>query len=136
VGCDYISCSTDKGFAPVGGKNDGRGHGRLEERVEVGETLDIKHVDLVDEDDTWDDLCNALVNIALDDLIDLSSELLGDFGPATLDETAHDAHNVLAALWSSVCGVKITKGDVLDEFLVLVNIALGQGDIGFRLEVI
>ena len=136
MGCDYISCPTDKGFASVGGENDGRGHGRLEEGVEVGETLDIEHVDLVDEDDAWDDLCNTLVNIALDDFIDLSSKLLGDFGPATLDETAHDAHDVLAALRSSVCGVKITKGDVLNEFLVLVNIALWQRDIGFGLEVI
>lgn len=93
-------------------------------------------MNLIDEDDSWNDLRNTLVNIALDDLIDLSAKFIGDFCPATLYKTAHDAHNILATLWSSICGVKVTKGDVLNEFLALVNIALGQGDIGFRLEVI
>ena len=131
-----ISRSTDKGFASVGGQNHCRRHGGLEEGVEVGETLDIEHVNLVDEDDSWNDLRNALVNIALDDFVHLPAKFIGDFCPAALDETAHDAHNILTALWSGVCGVKITKGDVLNEFLALVNIALRQRDIGFGLEVV
>jgi len=134
--CNNISRSTDKGFASVGGQHNGRCHGGLEEGIEVGETLDIEHMNLIDEDDSWNDLCDTLVNVALDDFIDFSAKFIGDFCPATLDETAHDAHNILAALWSGVCGVKITKGDVLNEFLALVNIALGQRDIGFGLEVV
>ena len=106
--CNDIGRSTDKGFTSVSGQYHGRCHGRLEEGVEVGETLDVEHVNLIDEDDSWDDLCNALVNIAFDHFVDLSAKFIGDFGPATLDETAHDAHNILAALWSGVCGVKIT----------------------------
>jgi len=42
----------------------------------------------------------------------------------------------LTALRPGVCGVKVTKGDILNEFLALVDIALGQRDIGFGLEVI
>ena len=35
----------------VGRENYGRCHRRLEERVEVGEALDVEHVDFVDEED-------------------------------------------------------------------------------------
>ena len=133
---NYIRRPTDKGFASVGGQHHRRCHGGLEEGVEVGETLDIEHMNLIDEDDSWNDLCNTLVNIALDDFINLSAKLIGDFCPATLDQTAHDTHNILTALWPGVCGVKVTKGDILNEFLALVNIALGQRDIGFGLEII
>jgi len=93
-------------------------------------------MNFIDEDDTWNDLCDTLVNVALDDFVDFSAKFIGDLCPATLDETAHYAHNVLAALWSSVCGIKIAECDILDEFLALVNIALGQRNIGFGLEVI
>ena len=134
--CNDISRPTDKGFASVGGQHDGRRHGGLEEGVEVGEALDIEHMNLINEDDSRNDLCNTLIHVALDDFIDFSAKFIGDLCPATLDETAHDAHNVLAALWSGICGVKITKGDVLNEFFALVDIALGQRDIGFGLEVV
>ena len=134
--CDDIGRSTDEGFSSVGGQHDGRGHGGLEKGVEVGETLDIEHMNLVDEDDTWDDLCNALVNIALDDFVDLSAKFIGDLCPATLDETAHDTHDILSALGPGVCSIEVTEGDILNEFLALVDIALGERDIGFGLEVI
>jgi len=39
-------------------------------------------------------------------------------------------------LWSGVCGIEIAEGDILNELFALVNIALGQRDIGFGLEVI
>ena len=93
-------------------------------------------MNLIDEDDTRNDLCNTLVNVAFDDFIDFPAKFICDLCPAALDETAHYAHNVLAALWSGVCGIKIAEGDILNEFLALVNIALGQRDIGFGLEVI
>jgi hypothetical protein len=134
--CNDIGRPTDEGFASVGGQHHGRRHGGLEEGVEICEALDIEHMNLIDEDDPWNDLCDTLVNIALDDFVDLSAKFIGDFGPAALDETTHDAHDILAALWSGVCGVKVTEGDVLNEFLALVNIALGQGDIGFGFKVI
>ena len=136
VWSDYVEGPPDKSFSSVCGKYDGGSQGRLEEGVEVGEAFDIEHVNLVDEDDTWNDLCNALVNIALDDLVDLPSEFIGYFSPGTLYETAHYAHDVLATLGSSVRGVKIAERDVLNEFLAFVNIALGQRDIGFGLEVV
>lgn len=136
VRSDYVRGSTDESFASVGGEYHGRCHGGLEEGVEVGERLDVEHVNLVDEDDTWNDLCDALINIAFDDFVDLSSQFISDFCPATFDKAAHYAHNILATLWSSVCGVKIAEGDILNEFLALVNIAFGQRDIGFGLEII
>ena len=134
--CDNVGRTADKGFTSVGGQHHGRCHGGFEERVEICETLDIEHMNLVDEDDSWNDLCDALVNIALDDFINLSTKFIGDFCPATLDKTAHDAHNILAPLWSCICGVEIAEGDILNELLAFVNIALGQRDIGFGLEVI
>ena len=93
-------------------------------------------MNLIDEDDAWNDLRNTLVNVTLDDFVDFSAKFIGNLCPAALDETAHYAHNVLAALRPGVCGIKITEGDILNEFLALVNIALGQRDIGFGLEVI
>ena len=134
--CNDIGRSTDQGGTPICGQYHSRCHGGLEEGVEVGETLDVKHMNFIDEDDSWNDLRDTLVNITLDNFINLSAKLIGDFCPATLDETAHDAHNILAALWSSICGIEVTKSDVLNELLALVDIALGQRDIGFRLEVI
>lgn len=136
MGSDYVDGPTDKSFASVGSKDDGRCQGGFEEGVEVGETFDIEHVNLVDEDDSGNDLCDALVDIALDDFVDLPSKFIGYFCPATFYEAAHDAHDILAALWSGVCGVEITEGDVLNELFAFVNIALGQRDIGFGLEVI
>src|SRR5579872_4015015 len=110
MGRKYISRSTNKSFASIGGKDHGGSHGGLEEGVEIGEAFDIEHVNLVNENDTRDNLCNALVNIAFDNFVDLSSKFIGDFRPATLDETAHDTHNILATLWSSVCSIKIAEG--------------------------
>ena len=133
---DYIGSSTDEGFTSVGSQHHCRCHGGLEEGIEISETLDIEHMNFVNEDHSWNDLCNTLVNIALDDFINLSAKFIGDFCPATLDETAHDAHNILTTLWPGVCGVKVAKGDVLNEFLALVYIALRERDIGFGLEVI
>ena len=39
-------CPPDDGFAPVGREDNDRGDGRLEGSVQVGEALDIQHVNL------------------------------------------------------------------------------------------
>jgi hypothetical protein len=47
VWSDDISRSTHKRVASVGGKNHSRCHGGLQEGIEVRETFDVQHVNLM-----------------------------------------------------------------------------------------
>ena len=97
---DNISRPTHERVTSVGGKNHSRCHGGLQEGVKVRETFDVQHVNLMDwmsieshfhwylahlinKDDTGNNLSNTLVNVALDDLVDLSSQFFCHFRPAT-----------------------------------------------------
>ena len=39
--------------------------------MQIGEALNVQHVDLVDEEHTWNQLSNALVNVLVHHLVDL-----------------------------------------------------------------
>jgi hypothetical protein len=129
------------------GSEDHRGRQRrFEESIEVGETFNVQHVDLshsvgmgrdygrkaayfVNKDNTRNNFRHPLVDIALDDLVNLSSQLFCHLSPAALYETAHDAHNVLPALWPRIRRIKVAKRDVLNKFLALVDITFGKGNV-------
>jgi len=73
VWSDDISRPTHKRVASVAGKNHSRCHGRLQEGIEVRETFNVQHVNFINKNDTGNNLSNTLVDVALDDLVDLSS---------------------------------------------------------------
>ena len=62
--------------APVGCKDYNGGDGALERSVEVSETLDVKHVDLVYKQHPRDQLSHPLVNVPVHHFVDLSTELI------------------------------------------------------------
>ena len=70
-----------------------------------------------------------MVDIALNDFINLSAQFLCHLRSAALYETAHDAHNVLPALWPRIRRIKVAKCDVLNKFLALVNITFGKRNV-------
>jgi hypothetical protein len=91
---------------------------------------------LVDEEHTRYKLGNALIDILVDNLVDLTAQLLCDLGLARLHQLAHHAHNILAALWSCVRNIQVVQRDILHNVLLLVNVALGHGHVllSFQIE--
>jgi hypothetical protein len=93
-------------------------------------------VDLVDKHDSGHHLCNTLLDVSPDNLVDLASELFSNFCAAGLYEGAHDAHNVLTTLRPRIGSVDVAESDVLHELFALVHIAFWEWDICLRFEVI
>mmetsp|Transcript_30037 Transcript_30037/g.64108 ORF Transcript_30037/g.64108 Transcript_30037/m.64108 type:complete len:552 (+) Transcript_30037:87-1742(+) len=121
--------------ASVGGKDDDRGQGGLQRAVQVGEALDVEHVDLVDEKHPGNELRHALVDVPVDDLVDLDPKLFRDFRLLLLHHLAHHGHDVLTPLRPRVRRVQVVQRDVLDDLLLLVDIALWQRHVLLRLQV-
>lgn len=66
----------DNAVSSVGSKDDNGGNGRFQCSVQVCETLDIQHVNLIHKEHTWHQLCNALINVFVHHLIYLSSKFV------------------------------------------------------------
>ena len=66
----------DDAVASVGREDDDGGDGGLERAVQVGEALDVQHVDLVHEQHARDQLGHALVNVLVHHLVDLPPEFI------------------------------------------------------------
>lgn len=119
--------AADLADAAVGRKDDDRRQRRLEGAVEVREALDVKHVDLIDEEDARHEFCDALVDVAVDDLVDLLAQLVRDLCFLRLEDLAHDRHDVLAAAGGGIGGVEVVQGHVLHHLLALVHVSLQCG---------
>jgi hypothetical protein len=91
---------------------------------------------LINEYDTRNDFCDALVHIPLDDLIYLPPQLISHLRPATFHQTPHHAHDVLATLWSRIGSVKVAESNVLNELFAFVDIPFGKRDIGLGFKVV
>lgn len=91
---------------------------------------------LVDEEDTGNELRNALINVAVDDLIDLLAQLLRDFGLLGLHELSHHAHHILSTLGPGIGHVQVMQRHILDNFLLLVDLSLRHGHVflSFKIE--
>ena len=63
----------DCAFSSVGGEDDNRGNGGLQRPVQVGKTLDIQHVHLINEQNTWNQLSDALIYVFVHNFVDLLS---------------------------------------------------------------
>lgn len=66
----------DNAVSSVGSKDDNGGNGRFQCSVQVCETLNIQHVNLIHKEHTWHQLCNALINVFVHHLIYLSSKFV------------------------------------------------------------
>ena len=66
----------DGTFSTIGGEdNDGR-DGGLECAVQVGEALNVEHMNLVDEEHARHELGDALVNVLVHNFVDLFPQLV------------------------------------------------------------
>ena len=66
----------DGTLAPVGGEDDNGCERRLEGAVEVGEALNVQHVNLVYEEYTRHQLSNALVDVLVYHFVDLLAKFV------------------------------------------------------------
>ena len=110
----------------IRGKNDDGCESELESFVQVGETLDIEHVHFVDEQHTRNQLCDALVDVAVNNLVDFVSQLFRDFSLLPLTKLIHDCYDVVATDWFGVRRVQVVQCDVLYDFFPLVHVAFGS----------
>lgn len=46
-------------------------------------------MDLIDEENAWNELSDTVIDVLVDNLVDLKSELLGDFGLLRPVDLAH-----------------------------------------------
>lgn len=90
---------------------------------------------LVDEKHAGDKLGHTLVNVLVDDLVDLTAQLLSDLRLLRFGQRAHHGDNVLAALRARVGHVQVVQRHVLNNLLLLVHVALRKGDVllGFQI---
>ena len=93
-------------------------------------------MDLIDEEDSWDELGDAVIDVSIDDFIDFESKLLSNFSLLGSVDLRHEAHKVMTSLRSSVSAVEIVKGDILHNLLLLVYITLRDGNVLLSLKII
>jgi hypothetical protein len=70
-----IVCASDLGHSSVCCHHDNRSLLRLESSVEIGEAFNVKHVNLVDEENTRNNFSSSFFSPLSNFLIDLVSDL-------------------------------------------------------------
>jgi len=70
--------TSDFANTSVSGEDDDWSEIRLESSIKVSEALNIKHVYLIDEEDTWHEFSDSVINVFVDDFVNFESELFGD----------------------------------------------------------
>ena len=73
----------------VGSKNNNGSKIAFKRSVKVSEAFNIEHVDLIDEEYTWNQLGNTVIDILVNDLIDFKSKFFGDFSLLRSVNLAH-----------------------------------------------
>lgn len=66
----------DDTVASVGCKDDDGGNRRFQGPVQVGEALDVQHVDLINKEYTWNQLSDALINVLIHHLVNFPSKFV------------------------------------------------------------
>ena len=120
----------------VGGEHHDWSEITLECSVHVGEALDVEHVDLIDEEDTWHELSDAVVNILVDDFVDFESKLLCDLSLLRSIDLTHQRQEVVTTLWPCIRHIKVMKSDILHNFLLLMDVTLGNRNILLSFKII
>ena len=93
-------------------------------------------MNLINEEDTWHELSDTVVDVAIDDLVDLETQLLCDLSLLWAIDLGHETEEIVATLRPCVGAVQIMKSHVLDDLLLLVDVALWDWDILFCFQVI
>mmetsp|Transcript_75 Transcript_75/g.104 ORF Transcript_75/g.104 Transcript_75/m.104 type:complete len:299 (-) Transcript_75:618-1514(-) len=101
----------------VGRQDDDRGQIGLQGSVHVSETLDVEHVDLIDEEHARHDLGATL----LSPLGDLLVNLFSHFGLNLTDIASEERHEALSA---GVDDIDFMEGHSVHDFLSLLQLAL------------
>mmetsp|Transcript_35097 Transcript_35097/g.39833 ORF Transcript_35097/g.39833 Transcript_35097/m.39833 type:complete len:280 (-) Transcript_35097:131-970(-) len=86
-------------------------------------------MNLINEQYTGNQLCDTLIDIFVDNLIDFTSQFISNFGFLGRIELIHQGDKVLATLGFGIGNIQIVQSDVLNDFFLLVDIAFGQGNI-------
>ena len=120
----------------VGCKDDNWSKVAFKSSVKIGEAFYIEHVDLIDEEDTWNKLSNTMIDILVHNFVDFKAELFGNFGFLGSINLAHERQEVVSSLWASVCNVQIMKSNILYNFLFLVDITFRDRYILFSLKIV
>jgi len=119
----------------VGGEDYDRGQVRLKSSVEIGETLNVKHVNLIDEQNSRHKLGDAVVNIFVHNFVDFESQFLCNLGLLRSVNLGHQRYEIVASLGPRISYVEIVKSHILDYFLFLVNITFRNRNVFFCLQI-
>lgn len=128
--------SSDLTDSSVGSKDDNWGKVGLKSSVKISEALDIKHVHLINEKDTWNKLGDTVIDVFVHNFVNFESQLFGDLGLLWSVDLAHEGQEIVATLWLGVGHIEIVEGHILDDLLLLMDISLWNWDIFLSLEVI
>ena len=60
-----------------------------------------------------DNFSNALIDVPLHNLVNLSSQFVGDLCTTTFHKTSHYTHDILPALRSRICRVQVPQRNIL-----------------------
>jgi len=89
----HVVCTSDLCDSSVRCHDDDRSLVTFKCSVQEGEALDVKHVNLINEKNTWDDFSAALFSPFCDFLVNLFSY----FGLNFTDVTSEECHKALSA---------------------------------------
>lgn len=113
-----IVSSSDLGNTSVSGHHNDWCLVRLESSVQEREAFDIEHMDLIDEEDTWDNLCASLFSPLGDFLVDL----LSDFGLDFSNISCEQGHE---SLRPRVDDIDFVECHGVHDLLSLLQLTLG-----------
>jgi hypothetical protein len=77
-----------------------------------------------------------VVNILIDNLVDLKSELLSNFSFLGSIDLAHEREEIMSTLRTSIGNIQVMKSNILNDFLLFVNITLRNRNILLSLKII
>lgn len=116
-----VGGSANAGVAAVGGHDDYGGEFVLEGAVDVGEALDVEHVDLVDEEHAGDDFGLAFFFPFADFGVDLVADFASDLAGVAGEKSEK-------ALGARIDDVDFVQADGVDDFFAFLQFAVGALD--------
>lgn len=109
--------TSDLGDTTIGGHHDNWCLVRLERSVQEREAFNIEHMDLIDEEHTWHDLCTAFLSPLGNFLIDLLPHLWLDL----TNITSKECHETLR---TRVDDINFMKCNGMNDFFALLELTL------------
>ena len=79
----------------------------FESSIHVCETLDVEHVNFIDEKNTWYEFSDTMVNVTIHNFVNLESKLLRDFRLLWSINLAHQTEEIMATLWSCIRNIQV-----------------------------